>query len=321
MKLSSHSQKTPHRQSYASMFRLARKLLSLLQPYRRQMQCAALGASLASLLLLVPYGIVAWVITQCIESQGLDARALLLATCGMIIAVLAEKSAFGLATFHAHQAAFATQRDLRLQLAAQLEKVHMGYCEFQSEGALRTLFIDDIETLEDGMAHLLTEIAMIYIDWRLALLALLPIFLGLYQLAKMLVRGRGATFEYLAWNVERPSRRPHRSIYRRPRDGDCVRSIRSVHCSAPRYLPAHEFIFQPLVAQRRYPGCSSSGAAEQPAAAHSACRQLASVGELVLVASLDFLRGDELRVWRYVRSCTRLESPFTAAGATARASG
>lgn len=194
--------------------RIALKLLALMQPYRKTMLLATICGALSSILSLVPYAIIAWLVVQVTQHAGINVQALLWGSAGIVLAMLGEKATFGVATLSAHQAAFSTQRDLRLKLAAHLERVHLGFCEAQSKGELRTLFIDDIEVLEDGMAHLITEVTAAVVtpclilviltvfDWRLAVLSATPLVIGGMQLIRMLNRGRSATFEYLSLNAE-----------------------------------------------------------------------------------------------------------------------
>ncbi len=127
-----------------------------------------------------------------------------------LIAVGLRHLLFSLATGFSHTIAFEVQESLRLALAEKLARVPLGFFDTRSKGELRTLLLDDIETIEDGMAHLVPELsaaliapliallAVAVLDWRLALLALLPLAAGLVLLGRVMKRGEAATHDYLA---------------------------------------------------------------------------------------------------------------------------
>lgn len=165
--------------------------------------------TLAALCSLVPYLAVALALIKLVAAAPNWAWILSIGL-GAVLAVIMEKLWFGLATGLSHTVAFGTQRDLRFELAEKLARVPLGYTEEKSKGEIRTTLIDDIEILEDGMAHLVPEvsaaviapvitlIAMLLIDWRLGLLMVLPIVVGATLLNGMMKRGEGPTRDYLA---------------------------------------------------------------------------------------------------------------------------
>jgi ATP-binding cassette subfamily B protein len=163
--------------------------------------------TLAALCSLVPYLAAALVLIELIAPAP-GGEWILVIGLAAIAGTVADKSLFGLATYFSHMVAFATQRDLRFKLADKLARVPLGYTDEKSKGEIRNTLIDDIEILEDGMAHLVPEIsaaviapvvaliAMFVVDWRLTLLMALPIFTGAALLSTMMKRGEGPTREY-----------------------------------------------------------------------------------------------------------------------------
>ena len=93
-------------------------------------------------------------------------------------------------TWISHKAAYHTLKDIRDGVSEKLLKLPMGYFEETGSGRLKTLLVDHIENMEKTLAHLLPELTanllapcalliwMFFIDWRLALSALLWIFFG-----------------------------------------------------------------------------------------------------------------------------------------------
>lgn len=104
----------------------------------------------------------------------------------MLGASLAAVVLFAGSTMVSHYIAADMQHDQRLKIAAKLRRVPLGVFAHLSPAALRRILIDDIEKLEDGIAHLIPELTaafvaplsmlaiMAVLDWRLALAATLP---------------------------------------------------------------------------------------------------------------------------------------------------
>lgn len=123
--------------------------------------------------------------------------------------VAAEKALFGLATYLSHSIAFSTHRELRFELAEKLARVPLGFTDEKSKGEIRNTMVDEIETLEDGMAHLVPEVGaaiiaplvtlaiMLAIDWRLAILMILPMFVGIWLMGRLLKSAEGPTRDYI----------------------------------------------------------------------------------------------------------------------------
>lgn len=201
-------------QSRYSVLSITSRLLHLMSSQHACLGFSVVMSCAAAVCSLLPYGMIGWFVVGCIPGYTSDNDALAWTIVGTLLGLMGEKLCFGVATHAAHLAAFDIQRQLRLRMAAHLERVSLGFCERQSKGHMRTLFVDDIETLEDGMAHLITEVSaavlipslaligIAVLDWKLALLCALPMVFGFFHLRRMIDGGRHATFEYLSLNAE-----------------------------------------------------------------------------------------------------------------------
>ena len=112
---------------------------------------------------------------------------------------LAAALVYGLCAFFssslAHTAAYDIIYALRLQLMEKLTRVPSGYFTQTTQGAIKKILSDDTEQLEVFIAHhicdivaavatpLLTLIYLFVMDWRLALVTLVPIFISLVLLS------------------------------------------------------------------------------------------------------------------------------------------
>ena len=95
-----------------------------------------------------------------------------IAVCGVLYAVLYVK---GLSL--SHRAAYNTLKNLRASLQGKLERQPLGVIQEKGVGALKKMFIDDIDSIELLLAHALPEglanlavpafvfLAMFFVDW------------------------------------------------------------------------------------------------------------------------------------------------------------
>ncbi len=96
-----------------------------------------------------------------------------------------------LSTVISHNAAYNTLRDLRERVVVKLSKVPMGTILDTPSGHYKSIIVDRIESMEVPFAHLLPEMTsnmlvplfiivyLFILDWRMALLSLATLFIGL----------------------------------------------------------------------------------------------------------------------------------------------
>ena len=132
-------------------------------------------------------------------------RVLAIGVCGVLYALFYVK---GLAL--SHRAAYKTLRNLRSSLQGKLERQPLGTIQEKGVGTLKKMFIDDIDSIELLLAHALPEglsnvavplfvfIAMFFVDWKLALLSLCALPLGLIAMGAMYQAGTSKMGAYYA---------------------------------------------------------------------------------------------------------------------------
>lgn len=109
-----------------------------------------------------------------------------------------------------HLSAYNTLKNLRISLQGRLEKQPLGAIEEKGAGAIKKMFIDDIETIELLLAHALPEgianlaipalvfAGMFLVDLKLALLALCSLPLGMIAMMVMYRIGMKGMGNYYA---------------------------------------------------------------------------------------------------------------------------
>ena len=133
---------------------------------------------------VVPFLLIYQIIKPLLMKEPFSVEAALLcvagiALCGVLHAVLYIK---GLDL--SHRSAYNTLKNLRVSLQRKLEAKPLGAIQGKGTGALKKMFVDDIENIEILLAHALPEglanlavpvlvfTGMFIVDWKLALLCL-----------------------------------------------------------------------------------------------------------------------------------------------------
>ena len=126
----------------------------------------------------------------------------------LMAAIIARYALIVLAFTLSHQLAYAAQSQLRQALLAKLARVPMDFFTWRNPQDIRNIVIEDVGSLEDGMAHLAPRLAatmvgsltilsaLLLVDWRLALASVAPIILGLLVMALTLGRGGDTVAQY-----------------------------------------------------------------------------------------------------------------------------
>lgn len=97
-----------------------------------------------------------------------------------------------------HTAAYDLLYEIRVQLMEKMSRISMGYFNGTTQGAIKKIMTDDVEEIEVFVAHNLSDVAagvatplftvlfLFCVDWRLALVTLLPIVISVTLLGMCL---------------------------------------------------------------------------------------------------------------------------------------
>ncbi len=180
------------------------RLLTLLDAHRPALAASIALSILAAVASLVPHLAVAVALIELLAPAP-DAGTLLACAAAGATGVLLRHGGWGAAMLISHRIAYRTQYDLRKKLAEKLARVPLGFFDRHSKGRLRATILDDVNLVEDGMAHLVPEtsaalltpllafVAMAWLDWRLAVLALIPTIAGVRLLGATMSKGADVT--------------------------------------------------------------------------------------------------------------------------------
>ncbi|MGD1903590.1 MAG: ABC transporter ATP-binding protein [Geitlerinemataceae cyanobacterium] len=152
---------------------------------------AAIGASLG----LIPYYLIYLVSLQIFDVEAaVDSQAVAQLALWAVAAIVSKGICTGLSTRLSHIAAYTILYDLRIALARKLGRLPLGYFTGRTTGEVKKIIHEDVEQLEQGLAHIIPDvvagvtvplvagIVLVLVDWRmtLATLASAAIAIGLF---------------------------------------------------------------------------------------------------------------------------------------------
>lgn len=178
-----------------------KKVAPYIGEYKKYTIWAAVLMSLGIVANVAPYFFLYQIISPLTRGEHIDLafvmiRVLAVAACEILFAVMYVK---GLE--FSHISAYNTLKNLRISLQGKLEKQPLGNIQNLGTGRIKKIFTDDIDQIEILLAHAIPEgianifipvliiVLMFLMDWRLGLLALVPIVLGLFAMGMMMKSG------------------------------------------------------------------------------------------------------------------------------------
>lgn len=175
--------------------------ISRLKPFLLKRKAVLAGSIatgvVATLMGLIPYWVIYRICMGLTNGSLLGDLAQLLALAGTALFAIALKGLLtALSTNWTHRVAYDVVYEVRMALADKLAKLPLGYFDRTDSGKIKHTLNEDVEQLEEGLAHLLPDITastalpilsfaiMFAMDWRmgLAVLAFIGVTVGGYSL-------------------------------------------------------------------------------------------------------------------------------------------
>jgi len=189
-------------------------LLHLAVPQRRKLLFSCISAVMSALLTLVPFVIIYHLSIHWLNGI-LDSSTVWRLVLNALIAVILRFVFLGLSSLLAHIAAYNLLYDIRTHLTNKLGRLPMGFFNQQQAGKLKKIVIDDVEKVEQLIAHHLPDfivsiitpicvfVYLLTVDWRMALITLLPIPCAVFIQVKRAHSGAGEDMEKYHQHLER----------------------------------------------------------------------------------------------------------------------
>ena len=166
------------------------RLWELGSDYHSGLLRAILSAFIGVLCGMIPYFAAAQILIGLIQGER-DAGFYLTWCMAALAGYLLRAILYALALSMSHRATFSILKNIRERLLAKLPKMPLGTVVDASSGQLKQVIVDQVESMERPLAHLLPEmtsnllvpvcifIYLFVLDWRMALLSLVSIPVGM----------------------------------------------------------------------------------------------------------------------------------------------
>ncbi|MCR5107000.1 MAG: ABC transporter ATP-binding protein/permease [Lachnospiraceae bacterium] len=178
-----------------------RKVAPYIGEYKKYTVWAAVMMSLGIIANVIPYYFLYQIISPLTRGEHISLtfvmfRVLAVAVCEIAFAYFYVK---GLE--FSHISAYNTLKNLRVSLQGKLERQPLGNIQNLGTGRIKKVFTDDIDQIELLLAHAIPEgianifipfliiVLMFIVDWRLGLLSLVPLILGMLAMGMMMKSG------------------------------------------------------------------------------------------------------------------------------------
>jgi ATP-binding cassette subfamily B protein IrtA len=176
-------------------------IMSYAQEYRHKIYLAVVLIFCSVLAGIIPYLITYDLIINFVEERSITLGYLAWMAVGVIVCLWLKSYLFAKGLDASHEAAYDTLMGMRMSFAEKLTRLPLGEIESSGTGSYKKKFVDDIEQVElliahmlpEGLPYVLTPLVvygvLFFLDWRLALLSLASVLIGLLALAVMMKTG------------------------------------------------------------------------------------------------------------------------------------
>lgn len=169
--------------------------------YKKYTVLAALLMSLGIVANVVPYFFLYQIISPLTRGEQIDLMFVMVRVIGVAVCEIAFALLYVKGLEFSHISAYNTLKNLRISLQGKLEKQSLGNIQNLGTGRIKKIFTDDIDQIEILLAHAIPEgianifiplliiVLMFVMDWRMGLLSLVPLVLGMLAMGMMMKAG------------------------------------------------------------------------------------------------------------------------------------
>ncbi len=169
--------------------------------YKKYTVWAVIMMSAGIIANVAPYFFMYQIIAPLTRGEQIDAPFILLRVVAIAVCEIIFSVSYVQGLEFSHISAYNTLKNLRVSLQGKLEKQPLGNIAELGTGRIKKVFTDDIDQVELLLAHAIPEgianiaipaiiiILMFVFDWRLGLLSLVPLVVGMLAMGMMMKSG------------------------------------------------------------------------------------------------------------------------------------
>ncbi|MFQ7103150.1 MAG: ABC transporter ATP-binding protein, partial [Anaerovoracaceae bacterium] len=177
-------------------------------PYRTKTVMSGAVILLAVVFQVLPFLFVYRMITPLITGGVVEISHIAVCVAGVGICLVLNALLYVKGLSMSHEAAYNILMRLRVSLQGRMENLPLGKIQEKGTGSLKRMFVDDVDSIEMLLAHALPEglgntaipvlvyASLFLIDWKLALLSLASLPVGLAAMCMMYSIGRRDMADY-----------------------------------------------------------------------------------------------------------------------------
>lgn len=169
---------------------------------------------LSVLFQIAPFFFIYMAINKVVCNEPITAQFLVICCAGILITLFLQVLTYCKGLSLSHTAAYGTLMNLRISLQEKMEMLPLGIIENKGTGTFKKIFVDDIDSLELLLAHAIPEgisnimgivVAYLFIlvtDWKLGLLVLITVPIGMIPVMLMYKIGKNGMNAYYSAGQE-----------------------------------------------------------------------------------------------------------------------
>ncbi len=162
---------------------------------------AVIMMSIGIIASVLPYFFLYQIISPLTAGESVDMKFVLIRVALVALCEIIFSLSYVQGLEFSHISAYNTLKNLRVSLQGKLEKQPLGTIKELGTGRIKKVFTDDIDQIELLLAHAIPEgianiaipviiiVLMFIVDWRLGLLSLVPLVVGMFAMSMMMKQG------------------------------------------------------------------------------------------------------------------------------------
>ncbi|MBR3102742.1 MAG: ABC transporter ATP-binding protein [Lachnospiraceae bacterium] len=185
-----------------------KKVAPYMGEYKKYTAWAAILMCIGIVANVLPYFFLYQIIAPLTRGEGIDFSYVLMRVIAVAVSEIVYSVTYVQGLVFSHIGAYQTLKNLRVSLQGKLEKQPLGNIRELGTGRIKKVFTDDIDQIELLLAHAIPEgianivipiliiILMFVSDWRLGLLSLVPMVVGMFAMGMMMKSGMEKMNDY-----------------------------------------------------------------------------------------------------------------------------
>ncbi len=188
-------------------------IFDMIKTYKWKMIGSIVFGTISSFLIITPFFLVYLIISDFINGN-LTPDTLLNYGLLMLGLSFGRAFTFSMSTKISHLISAYVMSDIRIKIGKKLQNIPMGFFGENDSQSIQKMVTDDVEAMEDGIAHMIPEmtssiippiviiIGMFYINWILSIGSIIGIFIGFWQMSRSMKKSADNADTYYKINAE-----------------------------------------------------------------------------------------------------------------------